>query len=200
MQGAGRAVGVLAAIGAGIGGAAAEKPAIGPRDDVDHAAHGRAAVLRGTGALDHLDVVDLGQQVLGDVDGRPGAGRDWQAVDQDQHLVAGHALQGHLIAGLAVDLAQLQARHVLQRVLQRAGMRALDLLTVDDLRADRRFVERFLGTGACHDDCRQWVRCANRLRPEVGRDESRVPATTARHFKRISGAAHCQIKCKQKYE
>ncbi|MNY12000.1 hypothetical protein D3C86_1450590 [compost metagenome] len=149
VQQAGRAIGVLAAVAAAIGRHRARKAlADGARDDVDHAAHGRTAVLRRAGPLDHLHPVHLGQQVLGDIHRGAGAGRDRQAVDQHQHLVAGHALQRHLVAGFAVDFPQLQAGHVLQRVFQRARMRALDFLPIHHLGTDGRLVDRLLRTGS----------------------------------------------------
>ena len=93
-----------------------------PRNDVDHATHGRTAVLRRTGTFDHFHTLDLCQQVLAQIHRGAGTGRNWQTVDQHQHLVSAQTLQRQFKARLAMHLAQLQTGHVLQRLLQGARM------------------------------------------------------------------------------
>ena len=123
---------VLAPVAAGIQLQRAAKTGLNtPRDDVHHTAHGSTAVLRRTGALDHFHALHIAHQVLAQVDSGAGAGRDRQAIDQHQHLVAAQALQRQLEARLAMHLAQLQAGHVLQRLLERAGAGALDFAARD---------------------------------------------------------------------
>jgi len=140
------AVVVLAAVAAQVQRRrAAEARRRAPRDDVHHATHGGAAVLRRAGPLDHLDAFHVAQQVLAQVHGGAGAGGDRQAVDQHQHLVGAQALQRQLVARLAQHLAQLQAGHVLQRLLERARMRALDFLARDHLGAHGGVIQRALG-------------------------------------------------------
>ena len=145
------AVVVLAAVAAHIHRCAAAKPLFdGPRDNVHHPAHGRAAVLRRAGSLDHLDPCHIRHQVLAQVHGGACAGRDRQTIDQHQNLVAGEALQRQLKTGLAVHLAQLQARHILQRLFQRAGMGARDLFARNHFDPYGHIVQRTLRPRACH--------------------------------------------------
>ena len=118
------------------------------RDDIDHASHGRTAVLGRCRPLDHLHPLHVTEQILAEIHRRTGTGRDGQAIDEHQHLIARQPLHDQRITGLAVQFLQLQAVDVGQRLLQRLGAGGAEFFGTDHLRAHGRLVTRLFRAGA----------------------------------------------------
>ena len=155
------------------------------RDDIDHAPHGGAAVLGRRSALDHLHPQDIGEQILAEIHRGARAGRDGQAVDEHQHLIAAQPLHDKGIARLAMQLLQLQPGDVGQRLFQRTGTSGLYLFMVHHFGTYWSLVTGLLDTGSGHDHigqlCKPGDANARRLSAQNRRKRQ---ATEAGHHQR----------------